>query len=200
MTAIDPRIERTREAVAAAVVALLAEGGTAAVSHQRVGKAAGVSRTTLYRHWPSAGDLLYEALDGVDRVIFTGPAPGSFARWLQRSLRRAALELAEPSTLQLTAALIARAPIDGDTAALRRRLIDRNVRALGDAVTVAFEDGEICALPDVRTLFTMLVGPVLQRVVFEGGPASERFVERVVAAAVYLLHKGPPTGCVCGNR
>lgn len=197
---IDPRIERTRETVSAAVVALMAEGGVAAVTHQRVGQATGLSRTTLYRHWPSAGDLLYEALDGVDRVIFTRAAPGSFPRWLQRSLRRAATELAEPSTLQLTAALIARAPIDADTAALRRRLIDRNVRALGEAVDVAFEEGEICALPDARTLFTMLVGPVLQRVVFEGAQASEVFVERVVAAATPSLHKGPPTGCVCGRR
>lgn len=195
--AVDPRIERTRETVSAAVAALMAEGGPAAVTHQRVGHATGLSRTTLYRHWPSAGDLLYEALEGVDRVIFKRPGAGSLPGWLRESLRRAAVELAEPSTVQLTASLIARAPIDDDSALLRRRLIDRNVEGLTEAMNVAFEQHMICALPDVRTLFTVLVGPVFQRVVFEGGHVSDAFIETVVATATPMLHKGPPAGCQC---
>ena len=62
----DPRIERTRAAVLEAGVAILFEKGPEAVTHAAVATDAHVSRTTVYKHWPTRGELLVEVLDQVE--------------------------------------------------------------------------------------------------------------------------------------
>src|SRR5581483_7919249 len=58
----DPRVQRTRAAVLRATIELMAEGGPEAITHQVVARRAGVGRATLYRHWPSAEELVFAAL------------------------------------------------------------------------------------------------------------------------------------------
>jgi AcrR family transcriptional regulator len=61
---VSPRAERraaTRDAIVSAALQLAAEGGWAAASMHDVARRAGVATGTLYRHFPSKGDLLAEA-------------------------------------------------------------------------------------------------------------------------------------------
>lgn len=57
---IERRHERTRAAIADAAVALFAQQGFAETTMDQVAEAAGVSRRTAYRHFPSKDDLVYE--------------------------------------------------------------------------------------------------------------------------------------------
>ena len=60
---ISPRAERraaTRDAILAGTLSLVAEGGWAAASMHDVARRAGVATGSLYRHFPSKGDLLAE--------------------------------------------------------------------------------------------------------------------------------------------
>src|SRR6476660_7335449 len=50
----------TREAIVAGTLSLVAEGGWAAASMHDVARRAGVATGSLYRHFPSKGDLLAE--------------------------------------------------------------------------------------------------------------------------------------------
>lgn len=50
-----------RDAIVAATLSLVAEGGWAAASMHDVARRAGVATGSLYRHFPSKGDLLAEA-------------------------------------------------------------------------------------------------------------------------------------------
>ena len=58
---------RTRALVQDAVRDLFEREGAGALTHQRVAERAGVSRATVYRHWPQPVDLVVEALGVADQ-------------------------------------------------------------------------------------------------------------------------------------
>src|SRR5262245_38535522 len=70
---VDPRVERTRQAVLDAAMTLLRAEGPDAVTHVRVAEVAGAGRATVYRHGPGQGDLLHDAVAGKEAVLFVPP-------------------------------------------------------------------------------------------------------------------------------
>ena len=135
-----------------AVAALLAAEGLASISHQRVADESGIGRATIYRHWPTVTELLFDALDEYDAPLLR-PRDEPLIAWLRTELRRAAAELATPAACQFTALLLARADFEPAVAELRRRLLDRNVMALGLAAARAYARGEIVVEPDPHELY-----------------------------------------------
>lgn len=181
---IDPRVVRTRRAVVGAVGAILAEEGAGAVTHQRVAERAGVGRATLYRHWPTAADLLYDSLREIDEPLLIRARTGGLGEWLRRELRRAATDLGEPNAVQVQAVIIGRASLDPDADRLRRLLVKRNLDTLAAGLESAVERGELAVAPDPDDLLAQLLGPVIFRVVFEGRPATREFLDRLVERAL----------------
>lgn len=55
------RVERSRSAVLAETYRQLSQGGISGVSVDAISRQSGVSKTTIYRHWPSRSALLLEA-------------------------------------------------------------------------------------------------------------------------------------------
>ena len=53
----DPRLTATRTLALDAALKILLEEGVLAVTHGSVSKATGISRSTLYRHWPKIAQL-----------------------------------------------------------------------------------------------------------------------------------------------
>lgn len=181
---IDPRVVRTRRAVVDAVGAILAEEGAGAVTHQRVAERAGVGRATLYRHWPTAADLLYDSLREIDEPLLIRARTGGLGEWLRRELRRAATDLGQPNAVQVQAVIIGRASLDPDADQLRRLLVKRNLDTLAAGLESAVERGELAVAPDPDDLLAQLLGPVIFRVVFEGRPATREFLDRLVERAL----------------
>src|SRR4051794_39991929 len=74
MTAVnsDPRPARSRARLLDAATALLRSGGPSAVTIDAVTRSANVARATLYRHFPSANDLVAAAFM---RLIPPAPMP-----------------------------------------------------------------------------------------------------------------------------
>lgn len=73
---MDKRIERTRREVLRAAIALLGESGYAAFNMEAVAEKAGVSKSTLYRHWPTKLSLIADALETLNVQPRPGPAEG----------------------------------------------------------------------------------------------------------------------------
>jgi AcrR family transcriptional regulator len=71
-TSSDPRPARSRARLLDAATALLRSGGPSAVTIDAVTRSANVARATLYRHFPSANDLLAAAFM---RLIPPAPMP-----------------------------------------------------------------------------------------------------------------------------
>ena len=59
----DPRIAETRRLVKEATLDLIAEVGFEGTTVEAISDRSGVSRTTIYRHWPDPNVLLLEAFD-----------------------------------------------------------------------------------------------------------------------------------------
>lgn len=66
----DPRLTATRESALEAAQKILLEQGVLSLTHGEVAKATGISRSTLYRHWPAVEMLR----DAAFRRISTPPS------------------------------------------------------------------------------------------------------------------------------
>src|SRR5689334_15188207 len=79
-TTISPRAERraaTRDAILAGTLSLVAKGGWSAASMHDVARRAGVATGSLYRHFPSKGELLAEVFAeaaGREQALIAGIA------------------------------------------------------------------------------------------------------------------------------
>src|SRR5215472_18884726 len=121
----NPRVRRTRERILAATRELLAEGGPAGLTYSLLADRAGVTRQTLYRHWPAKSgllvDLILEGNDGPYPEPGTDPAVVA-AEWLA-SLRAG---LRDPARAAAVLAVTAQAGTDQDSAqALAQLMADR---------------------------------------------------------------------------
>jgi AcrR family transcriptional regulator len=174
-----PRVERTRSHILAVARELLPEVGPAGLTYSLLAERAGVTRQTLYRHWPARAALLVD-------MILTGnssgyPEPGSDPRavataWL--TSLRGGLEDGAARTAVL--AVTAQADVDQDSAqALVRIGADRlaafNQLLAPSGLQVGAEE------------YTMLVGPVLARLLFDRAEVTAEFIDDVVGGWLATL-------------
>lgn len=74
---VDPRPARSRARLLDAATTLLRSGGPSAVTIDAVTRSANVARATLYRHFPSANDLMAAAFMSLLQPAPMPPADGS---------------------------------------------------------------------------------------------------------------------------
>ena len=172
--AANPRVQRTRDRMLAAARELLAEAGPAGLTYSALAERAGVTRQTLYRHWPTRSSLL------VDLILEGGsadgyPEPGDdpavvAAAWLA-SLRDGLRDQARRAAV---VAVAAQAEADPDSAqALAELAADRRA-ALNDLLRPS-------GVHVTADEYPLLYGPVLARIIFERAQATDDFIASVVA-------------------
>jgi AcrR family transcriptional regulator len=171
--AANPRVRRTRERVLAAARALLSEAGPAGLTYSLLAERAGVTRQTLYRHWPARPALLLSLiLEGADDEY---PEPGAdagpvAAAWLA-SLRDGLRDQARRTAV---VAVAAQADSDPDSAQALAQLTGYGRAALNDLLTPS---GTVVSDDD----YALLTGPVLSRIFFEREPVTDEFIAAVVS-------------------
>ncbi|WP_149262548.1 TetR-like C-terminal domain-containing protein [Actinomadura sp. K4S16] len=100
------RSERVRQAVAQAVLDLLAER-VVDFGPSEVAARAGLNRKTIYRWWPTFADLVREGLDAHSSTVEV-PDTGSWERDLRELAHRLALFFASPVEVSTNAIIAAR--------------------------------------------------------------------------------------------
>lgn len=109
---VDPRIAETRRLVKQAALDLIAEIGFEGTTVELIAERSGVSRTTIYRHWPDPAALLLEAFDPPTPEL-QPPAPqGDFAADVTRYIQHVADRLADDRFAAALAAQIDKARRD----------------------------------------------------------------------------------------
>ena len=179
----DPRITRTKAVVQAALVEVLEQEGATAITHQRIAERSGVSRTTLYRHWPETSDLVIEALALADEPLFRHD-DGPLRDWLITQLTQAARGWSQPVSTQIMLTLVGTARHDHEVAEMLHRLLRRTEAPLVRAMEAAARSGEIETVPDPSKFLSAALGPLMFRVIVQGEDADEDFIERVVDGAI----------------
>jgi len=177
----------TRERLLRAAQDLVEEGGYTAASVVAIAQRAGVAAGTLYRHWPSKGDLFAELFRSVcDREIAAMEAVavdvsrGSRVERVEAVLATfAARALRNP---RLAWALIAE-PVDPLVEVERLAYRREYARRLQDGLRDAIAAGELPP-QDVELTAAMLVGGVGEALVGPVSPLAggERHPDEVVAA------------------
>ena len=96
--------------------------GPVAITHGHVAEAANVSRTTVYKHYPTRGDLLRATIEHVGRP-FPADLTGDFATDLRSFVADVADDLGNDEHARAFITLMERAQHDPEIAAVRDDLV-----------------------------------------------------------------------------
>jgi len=160
------RLAAARERIVDAALTQLAEGGYASASVVAVARRAGVATGSVYRHFPSKGDLFAEAFRRasqreVDVLVALGhrtmPVSERLAAWVHAFVHRA---LAEPVRAYALIAEPVDPAVEAERLTFRRAYADLFARALAEA---PHPYPEIAAAAIVGGLAEALVGPLARR-------------------------------------
>ena len=171
--AANPRVQRTRDRILAAARDLLAEAGPAGLTYSLLAERAGVTRQTLYRHWPARSALLTDLIlvGAAGGYPEPGEDPAAVATAWLTSLRDA---LGDPARRTAVLAVTAQADADPDSAQALVRLTADRLAALNDLLKPS---GTQVAPEE----YALLYGPVLARMFFERAEVTDAFIASVVA-------------------
>jgi AcrR family transcriptional regulator len=164
----------------------LAHGGYAALSFDDVAAGAGVSRTTVYRRWPTKAELVRAALLRMAEALPPAPDTGALRSDLLALARQ---KLSGPTSARdraLFRAFVAEAA-DPEIVALARVVRARMQEPIVAAIERAVARGELPRGTDPRLVFEPILAPLhLHDAIFEDAvePAYvEQLVDLVLAGA-----------------
>ncbi|MER5577322.1 TetR/AcrR family transcriptional regulator [Streptomyces massasporeus] len=161
---------------------VLLEEGIADLTFERVARLSGVSKTTLYKWWPSKGAL---ALDGYFHAVEETLAfedTGDVRADLTRQLRAFAHIMTGTPAGRVVTELIGQSQTDEDLATAFRSLYSSERRRLaGERLLRAKEQGQIRDDVDVQILVDQLWGAVYHRMLVPDEPVTDDFVVALVS-------------------
>ena len=161
---------------------MLLRDGLESVTFERVARESGVSKTTLYRWWPSVGVLALEsyflAVEPALRFPDTGDVRADVATQLHRFVD---VMTTTPGGRVLTE-LVGRSQSDPDLSEAYRRLYSSGRRRLAvERFALAQEQGQIRAGLDLQVLVDQLWGAVYHRLLIPDEPVDHEFADALVA-------------------
>lgn len=191
-TTIDPRAERSRAKILEAVRSILFTEGPEAVTHQHVADEAGVGRATVYRHWGSADDMVYALLDENPFRLLDAPPDAPLEARLAGWLTWVTELLSDPQRRAVILHVLSRTDSDARANRLRVKRISELVTHLDTAIG---ETGCWQQLSPARKIdgVTLLVGPLIMRVLLLSAPPPRAAVDEVVGRFLAWLEAQSPT-------
>ncbi|HEX8076063.1 MAG TPA: TetR/AcrR family transcriptional regulator [Thermoleophilaceae bacterium] len=191
----EARKAATRERIVSAALDQLAEGGYASASVQAVAARAGVATGTVYRHFPSKGDLFAEVFRRAserEMTVFAEvsgdgdrPAAERIAAAVEAFARRS---LAAPTRAYSLIAEPVDPAVEAERLVFRRGYKDVLVGVLRDGVSageLAPHDSDTVAAALVGAIGESLVGPLAPEA--RGGRRREALVASLVQLCVAAL-------------
>lgn len=178
---MDPRIQRTHDAVLRTALAVLAEGGFAEFSMEGVAKASGVSKSTIYRHWPTKLALLRDAIERLNRQPAVHLEGGSARSRVERLLEHLAAALSGSLLSACIPALVEAAERHPEVAGFLHEYGSARRSALTAAIRSGVAAGELPPHLDPELAALALSGPIFYRRLMTARPLPVADVPRLVA-------------------
>jgi AcrR family transcriptional regulator len=162
---------------------LLETEGLGSVTFGRVSREAGVSRSTLYRHWSSPSMLISDAWSQVsppNHVSYTPELHDDLVRLFQ-DVR----DVVEADAMrQSLPTLLVAAQRDPVLAALHTDFVVERRRPIVERLRTAREAGEIVAEADIEQLVDLLSGPIFYRQLLRREHTSDEEVRALVTTVL----------------
>lgn len=160
---MDPRVQRTRDVVLPATLSVLTERGFADFTMEGVAEASGVSKSTVYRHWPTKLSLLRDALEELHRQPDVEVEGGPVRLQVQRLLEHLTAALSDSVIGGCIPALIEAAEHHPEVAEFLHRYSHRRRSTLTGVIRKGIEEGELPAHLDPELASLTLSGPIFYR-------------------------------------
>jgi AcrR family transcriptional regulator len=188
-TTRDPRLERTHATVLGAVRRLLQAEGIGAITFARVSREAGVSRTTLYRHWSGPSDLLADAWSRTappNEVACTADLRDDLV-----DLFLAVRDIIDSPTMRRSLPnLLAAAQDDPVITRMHAEFVRDRRRPIIDRLEQAQRTGDLAADADPDLLVDLMSGPLFYRQLMRRLDTSDERVAALVDAALAVARPG----------
>jgi len=190
------RSDRSRRAIRAAALALVAEVGYPRTTVEGIAARAGVGKQTIYRWWPSKADVLLEAFlelgeqaaRDAGQEPYRIPDTGDLAADLKAVLRATVDELLDPRFEAPARALAAEGlvnePLGREFVA---KLLEPQLQLYVDRLRAAQDAGGVRPDVDPRIALELFVSPLAQRWLQHTGPISYAYTDTLVDYALYGL-------------
>lgn len=160
--AISPRVERSKVAILAATLSLLAKDGVGGLTVDAVAAQAGVGKATVYRHWPSRAALIIDAISSV--VIDDEPIDsGSLREDLRAHYERIGQVCSTGSLAQILPSLAEAAGRDPELASVHKDFVARRRRPLMEALKRGVARGELRPGLDLAVVADLIAGPLFYK-------------------------------------
>lgn len=177
--ALDVRVRRSRATVLGVTAELLFERGFAGVSVDEITRRSGVAKTTIYRHWPTRGDLLRDACSSIGTPLEV-PDTGSFEGDVMALMTSLAHLLLSARWTSVLPSVIDAAERDPDVAAMYSRLQEGYSAPLRFIIQRAIRSGELPKTANSALLVAALTGPLFYRRWFSREPLTSAFAKQIV--------------------
>ena len=183
---VHARVTKTRVAVLDAATHLLFEEGWNVVTHVRVAARSGVSRTTIYRHWPTVEDLLADAILGHSSPNPGEPLTGNTRRDLNREINTFVAHLQKGKLHEIIVTAMERASVGHPRMQEIHRAITRISRKpVWNVVAAAISAGELNSALTEAAAAAHTLGPVLYLRLICGRPVKPQDVAIIVDAFLF---------------
>ncbi|RKR89031.1 TetR family transcriptional regulator [Micromonospora pisi] len=188
------RSDRIHEAVLRATEELLREGGLPAATVDAIAARTGVSKATVYKHWPCRTAVAAEAFGRMMADALPLPDTGNAVGDLTAQLRQVSAFYASPYG-HIFAQLLAACVDDPKGAAyFREYFLAGRRRAIAQLWQRAADRGETRPGIDAETATDILFGPLVFRLLTRHQPLTDAEANKLAAAAIpALLLPTPPT-------
>lgn len=187
----DPRLAATRAVALEAALNLLQDEGVLAVTHGAISAKTGISRSTLYRHWPKLSALRNDAfLRAATAPSFPPMTDGPLRTDLETLLGKLMMALNETPWGRIAPQVIALAATDGDARALINGFMSDRIGNVDAAFEAAKARGEIRAELDVRPLIEVAIAVPYFRKLVAGLPLDEEWLQAHVDLVCRLAAVG----------
>jgi AcrR family transcriptional regulator len=176
---LDVRVRRSRLKVLEVTAELLLERGFAGASVDEITRRSGVAKTTIYRHWPTRGDLLRDACSSIGTPLEV-PDTGSFEGDVIALVTSLAHLLRSEKWTSVLPSVIDAAERDPDIAAVYSRLQEGYSAPLQSIIQRAMRKGDLPKTTDPAVLVAALTGPLFYRRWFSREPLTSTFAKHIV--------------------
>ena len=170
---------------------IVRERGLEAYTVDAVAAESGVAKTTIYRHFASADELLLAALSEIAGEV-TDIDTGDVRRDLVELMRHYVEIATRPDIRQIIVAVMQRAAIDEEFAQLRQRHIAERKAPVRLAIQRGIAAGAIDPTIDVETVAALLEGPMIARVMHDRTGFRPGEIDQIVELVLRAVAPADP--------
>jgi AcrR family transcriptional regulator len=187
-----PRSERARAAILAAAADLLVSGGIDAVTMEAIAARAQVSRSTIYKWWPSRAHVILESFFNRSRHTMAVDENASLQEVLTSQVTSLTRLFRDTDAGPLMADLMAASQADPDIRAALDEQWLRPRRQIGASLLQAgIERGELDAGTDIAAAVDQIFAPVYYRLLLGHEPLHDSLAATLVRQVLDGLRPRP---------